>query len=95
MIDPSERVRTIQTDYYLGRKKVKSTFSTWVTNCVPNATRHLQSNEYGANRVEVWNCVTGTLYAQMRAKLNGTAPPSIHTTFKRDAAKAFKEEQDE
>ena len=93
-MNPEDRVRPIQSVYWLGhKKKLKTTFAVHASNAVPNAQRHLQWNDYAADRVEVFNCITGKLYAVITAKLNGTNKPSIESVFEVEGMRAIKREK--
>jgi hypothetical protein len=74
----------IKTVYYSGVSKlsnvVKTTASVYAFNAVPNAVRHLQTNEYGATLCEVYDENNGTLHAVMKRNVKG----EIHILFKRE-----------
>ena len=66
-IEPAEDTgRHIATTYYEdkhGRKPIKITRSRYANNAVPNAIKHMQTNEYAAVLCEVHDLRTGELHA--------------------------------
>lgn len=92
--EEEQRARPIRSDYYFGvgerKKLVKTTRASSAFMVVPRAMMHMQTNEYGANVVEIFDEKTGTLHAVLRMKLNGSSLPDIRTLFKRKVKKAVK-----
>lgn len=76
--------RHIKTVYYSGvshlSNVVKTTASAYAFNAVPNAVRHLQTNQYGATLCEVYDENNGVLHAVMKRNVRG----EIHILFKRE-----------
>ena len=58
--------RPVQAIFYKGKAVVKINHSASPNNAVANAFRHMQINQYNAKHVEVFNAVTGELYAAIR-----------------------------
>lgn len=86
--DSPVRKYTIRTDYRRGNKLVKSTYGHWAANAVPNATRHLQTNEYGATVVEVYDMNNGVVHAVLTNKLNH-GKCKMEILFKREVTPAM------
>ena len=79
--------RNIKTVYYAGSTAmsnvVKTTSSAYSFNAVPNAIRHLQTNEYEATLCEVYDENNGALHAVIKRSVKG----EIHILFKREVKK--------
>ena len=73
--------RPIQAIFYRGKKIVKINHSASPNNAVTNAFRHMQTNQYQASHVEVFNSLTGKLYAVTRWTDVGT---KLDTLYKAD-----------
>lgn len=72
--------RPIRTVFYQGKKEVRVNRSTWANNAVPNAVRHMQTNEYAATHCEVFDSTNGELHAVIRRSMSG----DIEILFKRE-----------
>lgn len=58
--------RSIRTDYYIGTKRVRSTFSSWANNAVGNAVKYMRSQRYDSSHCEVYDTISGELHAVLR-----------------------------
>ena len=63
------KTRMIRTDFYFGKKVVKSNFSKFADNGVVNAVRHLQSRKYDSTHCEVYDTSSGELHAVLRMSI--------------------------
>lgn len=50
---------------------MRITRARWAHNAVPNAVRHMQFDDYDADRVEVYDDTSGTLFVVLRSRLMG------------------------
>lgn len=72
--------RPIRTVFYRGKQEVRVNYSTWANNAVPNAVRHMQTNEYDATHCEVFDSVNGELHSVIKRRITG----DIEILFKRE-----------
>lgn len=70
-VDPDEVKRPIKSVYYNGTKKddvVHTNSGVWPRWAIMRAVDHLRADHYGADRVEIFNAVTGKLHCVLRMK---------------------------
>lgn len=73
--------RPIQTVFYQRHNVVRVTRSKWANTAVPNAVKHMQTNEYDATHCEVYDASTGVLHAVIKYHIGTNR---IEILFKRE-----------
>lgn len=79
--------RPVHTTYYRGKKMVRMTAAKWANNAVVNCVAHMQTNDYGATKAEVFDSRTGELHAVVTHSVVG----KISIIFEREVRKDEKE----
>ena len=82
----------VRSDFYLGRKFVRSTYALHWLNASPNAQRILLRGRWDVDRMEAYSIENGKLYLQLRARMNGVGIASIETIFEAPGRAAIKRE---
>jgi hypothetical protein len=67
----SSHKRSIATVYHCNNRIVKVNRSSRAFYVIPTCIRHMQIDEYGANLAEIYNTLTGKLYAIIRKNVKG------------------------
>ena len=92
---PHASGKPIHSDFYFQQKVVKVIASKWPGNAIAGCVRHLQMDDYGADRVEVYDHTNGKLYCVLRTRLNGTAKRKLEVIYERDGTTALNRERDQ
>lgn len=72
--------RPIHTAYYRGNKLLRVNQALWANNAVLNCVKHLQLNDYGATRADIYDAVSGVLHAVITHNVVG----KISIVYKRE-----------